>query len=93
MAEKSGGNPGASDQLGAFVARFGRLQGATADKTIPESLRISLETPGSVPVNLNHMEKLGLIHSVDEWMEAHYLRDSLIHEYVHDPDEFLQALK
>ncbi len=93
MAEKSGGNPGASDQLGAFVARFGRLQGATADKTIPESLRISLETLKSALANLNHMEKPGPIHSVDEWPETHYLFNRLIHEYMHDPDKFLQALE
>ncbi len=86
-------NPETSEQLDAFVARFGRLQDTIADKLIPELLRISLETPGSALDNLNRMEKLGLIHSVDEWMEARNLRNRLIHEYMHDPEEFLQALK
>ena len=86
-------NPDASEQLDAFVARFGRLQDTIAGKLIPELLRLSLETPGSVLDNLNRMEKLGLIHSVDEWMEARNLRNRLIHEYMHDPEAFLQALE
>lgn len=86
-------NADASEQLDAFIARFGRLQDTIAGKLVPELLRKSLETPGSALDNLNRMEKLGLIHSADEWMEARNLRNRLIHEYMHDPEEFVQALK
>jgi len=51
-----------------------------------------LETPGSAIDNLDRMEKLGLIHSVDEWLEARNLRNRLIHEYMRDPAEFVEAL-
>ncbi len=43
-------NPGASERLDAFVARFGRLQDTIADKLIPELLRISLETPWTTSI-------------------------------------------
>ena len=38
------------------------------------------------------MEKLGLLSSVDEWIEARNLRNRLIHEYMNDPEEFSAAL-
>ena len=85
-------NPTLSEQLDAFVARFGRLQDTIAGKLIPELLRQTLETPGSTPDNLNRMEKLGLLDSVDDWLEARNLRNRLIHEYMQDPGEFVQAL-
>lgn len=81
-----------SEQLDAFVARFGRLQDTIAGKLIPELMRKSLETPGSAIDNLNRMEKLGLVGSVDDWLEARNLRNRLIQEYMRDPDEFAQAL-
>ncbi len=81
-----------AERLDAFVARFGRLQDTIADKLIPELLIRSLETPGTVIDNLIRMEKLGLIDSVDDWIEARNLRNRLIHEYMRDQDEFLQAL-
>ncbi len=49
--------------------------------------------------NIIHVVEVGqvktscLIHSVDEWMEARNLRNRLIHEYMHDPEAFLQALE
>lgn len=81
-----------SEQLDAFVARFGRLQDTIAGKLIPELMRKSLETPGSAIDNLNRMEKLGLLDSVEDWLEARNLRNRLIHEYMRDPEEFVQAL-
>ena len=42
--------------------------------------------------NLDRMEKLGLIHSVDEWVEARNLHNRLIHEHMRDPAEFVEAL-
>lgn len=52
-----------SEQLDAFVARFGRLQDTIADKLVPELMRCMAETPGSALDNLNRMEKLGLVNS------------------------------
>ncbi len=85
--------PELSERLDAFVARFNRLQDTLGDKLIPELMRNMLETPGTVLDNLNRMEKLGLVSSVEEWVEARNLRNRLVHEYMHDPDEFADALQ
>jgi hypothetical protein len=85
-------DPILSERLDAFVARFGRLQDTLGDKLVPELLRNLLETPASALDNLNRMEKLGLLPSVDDWMEARNLRNRLIHEYQYEPNEFAAAL-
>ena len=46
-----------------------------------ESIRMQLEPIGTVLDNLNHAEKLGLIVSVADWIEARNLRNSLVYEY------------
>ena len=81
-----------SEQLDAFVARFGRLQDTMADKLIPELMHSMAERPGSALDNLNRMEKLELVDSVAQWLEARNLRNRLIHEYMKDAEEFAQAL-
>ena len=81
-----------AERLDAFVARFGRMQDTLGDRLIPELRRQLLETPGSALDNLNRMEALGLLSSVDEWIEARNLRNRMIHEYMRDPEEFVQAL-
>jgi hypothetical protein len=84
--------PDVAERLDAFVARFGRLQDTLGDKLIPALLRHLLENPGSNLDNLNRMEKLGLLSSVDDWIEARNLCNRLIHEYMKDPEEFATAL-
>lgn len=86
-------HPDLAERLDAFVARFARLQDTVGDKLIPELMQHMLETPGSVIDNLNRMEKLGLMASVDDWIEARNLRNRLVHEYMRDPAEFADALK
>jgi hypothetical protein len=84
--------PELAERLDAFVARFGRLQDNLGDKVIPELRRQSLEQPGAALDNLNRMEKLGLLPSVADWVQARNLRNRLVHEYVRDPDELAGAL-
>jgi hypothetical protein len=85
--------PDVAERLDAFVARFGRLQDTLGDKLIPALLRHLLENAGSNLDNLNRIEKLGLLSSVDDWIEARNLRNRLIHEYMNDPEEFAAALR
>ena len=85
-------NPDLAERLDAFVARFARMQDTLGDKLIPELMRHMLETPGSALDNLNRMEALGLLASVDDWVEARNLRNRLVHEYMDDPVEFAMAL-
>ena len=87
------GNYVLSERLDAFVARFGRFQDHLGDKLIPELIKLMLEKPSSALDNLNRMEKLGVLRSVDEWVKVRWLRNKLIHEYVVDSAEFALALK
>lgn len=81
-----------AERLDAFVARFGRMQDTIGDKLAPELLRQMLETPSAALNNLNRLEKLGLLPSVLDWVEARNLRNRLVHEYMRDPEDFAGAL-
>lgn len=81
-----------AETVDAFVARFGRYQDTLGDKLLPAFLRAMGETPGTVLENLDRAEKLGLLDSADHWMTARRIRNRMIHEYVSDPGELLQAL-
>ncbi len=81
-----------AERIDAFVARFGRLQDHLGDKLTPELLRQMLETPKTAIDNLNKMEKLGLLTSMLDWVEARNLRNRLVHEYVEDNQEFAEAI-
>jgi hypothetical protein len=81
-----------AERVDAFVARFGRLQDTLGDKLLPTFLRAMAETPGTMLENLDRAEKLGLIQSADVWLALRKLCNRMIHEYVADPDELLDAL-
>jgi len=53
---------------------------------------MQLEPIGTVLDNLNRAEKLGLIPSVADWIEARSLRNSLVHEYIEDMDLLRQNI-
>ena len=85
-------NADLTERLDAFVSRFCRLQDSLGDKLLPVYLRMQLEPIGTVLDNLNRAEKLGLIPSVADWIEARSLRNSLIHEYTEDMDLLRQSI-
>ena len=82
-----------AERVDAFAARFGRMQDTLGEKLIPELLRCLAERPGAVLDNLRRLERLDLLASAAEWIEARNLRNRLVHEYVRDPEEFIGALK
>lgn len=81
-----------AERLEAFVSRFGRMQDTLGDKLLPSLLRSLAERPGSVLDNLNRAEKLDLLTSVVEWLDARNLRNKLIHEYMVNAEDFALAL-
>jgi hypothetical protein len=85
-------DPELAERVDAFAARFARMQDTIGDRLIPELRRRLLEEPGSALDNLNQMEKLGLLNSVTDWIEARNLRNRLVHEYLRDASEFAGAL-
>jgi len=85
-------NADLTERLDAFVSRFCRLQDTLGDKLLPVYLRMQLEPIGTVLDNLNRAEKLGLIPSVADWIEARSLRNSLVHEYTEDMELLRQSI-
>lgn len=85
-------NDDLTERLDAFTARFGRMQDTLGNKLVPQLLKLLAETPASMIDNLNRLEKLGILESVDAWLEARSLHNKLIHEYLSDTEEFAQAL-
>ncbi|MBT7079875.1 MAG: hypothetical protein HN929_00095 [Chloroflexi bacterium] len=57
-----------SEQIDAFVGRFGRLQDTTGDKLLPALLLLLREQPGGAIDNYDRAERLGFIESVDQWL-------------------------
>lgn len=86
-------HPDLAERLDAFVSRFGRLQDTLGDKLLPVWLTSHLEPVGTVLDNLARAEKLGLVQSLPDWIEARNLRNRLIHEYVSDNKTLRSALQ
>ncbi|HRK37145.1 MAG TPA: hypothetical protein PK347_02050 [Burkholderiaceae bacterium] len=83
---------GFSEQLDAFVARFGRLQDLLGDKFLPAWLKVMQEVPGTALENLDKAEKLGLVSNADDWFATRKLRNLMVHEYLQDPEALFDAL-
>ena len=81
-----------SERVDAFVARFGRLQDTLAGTLLPRLLESLLEPQGSVLDNLNRAERRGWIRSSADWAELRMLRNRMVHEYVRDRQQLVDAL-
>jgi hypothetical protein len=86
-------DPDLSEQVEAFVGRFGRLQDTVGDKLLPLLLTVLGEKPAAAIDNLDRAERLGLIKSTDEWMTIRNLRNQMVHEYIEDPVLLSSALQ
>lgn len=85
-------SPDLAERVDAFVARFGRLQDTLAGALLPRLLEALLEPVGSVLDNLNRAERLGWLRSSSDWAELRLLRKRMVHEYVRDAQELVDAL-
>ncbi|MDC9725211.1 MAG: hypothetical protein PSN44_04750 [Gammaproteobacteria bacterium] len=82
-----------AEQLEAFTSRFCRLQDTLGDKLLPTWLDV-LEERTSVAIdNLDKAEKIGVLPSVELWLELRQLRNQMIHEYIEDLDILVDALQ
>lgn len=81
------------DRLESFGAKFGRMQDSLVDKLIPAVLLVAGEKAGTAIDNLGRLERLGLLHSVDEWLQMRRLRNRLVHEYIDRLEELAPALE
>ena len=80
-----------AERVDAFVARFGRLQDTLAGALLPRLLESLLEPQGSVLDNLNRAERRGWIRSSADWAELRMLRNHMVHEYVRDRQQLVDA--
>jgi hypothetical protein len=85
-------NEALSEKIEAFVARFSRLQDYIGEKLIPRFALLVGQTPKSLLDNLNFAEKMGWLEDAATFIQARKLRNLLVHEYMHDPELFLQTL-
>jgi hypothetical protein len=92
-AEKIQSDPVLAERLDAFVSRFGRLQDTVGDKLLPALLSALAEPVGPAIDNLDKAEKLGLLESVDLWMEMRRLRNQMVLEYIEDLAVLTSALR
>ena len=81
-----------AERVDAFAARFGRLQDALSDKLLPAYFDLVEESPRPIVEMLDRAERLGLVSSADEFIEARKLRNRLVHEYVENRDELADNL-
>lgn len=76
----------------AFISRFCRLQDTLGDKLLPSLLKALGEPEKALLINLDKAEKYGWLSSSDQWIALRQLRNLMIHEYIEDPEVFLDAL-
>ena len=64
-----------------------------AGALLPRLLEALLEPVGSVLDNLNRAERLGWLSSSADWAELRLLRNRMVHEYVREAGELVDALQ
>jgi uncharacterized protein with HEPN domain len=82
-----------AEQVEAFVSRFCRLQDTVGDKLLPIWLETLGEKSGIAIDNLDKAEKIGVLPSVELWLQIRQLRNQMIHEYIEDITLLVDALQ
>ena len=70
-----------------FSTRFSKLQNVMGEKLFPAVLELTKE-PGNLVAfvdKLQRLEKIGVIHSADDWLLLREMRNAFSHEYPDDP--------
>jgi hypothetical protein len=81
-----------AEKIDAFVGRFGRLQDHLGEKVLPALARLVGGQPKSLVDVVNFAERIGWVSNADAFLGARKLRNLLIHEYMTEPELFLEAL-
>ncbi len=82
-----------SEKIDAFVGRFGRLQDHIGEKLIPCFAALLGESPKSLLDVLAFAEKCNWITNAEAFIGARKIRNLLLHEYMTDPELFLDSLR
>ena len=81
-----------AEKIDAFVGRFGRLQDQIGEKLLPAFVRLLGGQVKSLLDILDYAERMEWVSSGEEFIGARRLRNLLVHEYMTEPDLFLEAL-
>lgn len=81
-----------AEKVDAFVGRFSRLQDHIGEKLIPRFASLLGENPKSLLDVLAYAERMAWIDSAEDFIGARKLRNLLVHEYMNNPELFLEAL-
>lgn len=81
-----------AEKIDAFVGRFGRLQDHIGEKLLPAFAGLLGGQPKSLLDVLAYSERMGWVKNAEEFIGTRKLRNLLVHEYMTEPDLFLEAL-
>lgn len=90
--QRLGGHPALAEKVEAFASRFSRLQDQLGDKLLPRFAALVGESPKTFLDTLAFAERAELLSDADAFIAARRLRNALVHEYMHDPQVFLESL-
>ena len=81
-----------AEKIDAFVGRFGRLQDHIGEKLLPLFARLVGGRPKSLLDVMAFSERMGWVENAEEFVATRKLRNLLVHEYMTEPELFLDAL-
>lgn len=84
--------PALAEKVEAFASRFSRLQDQLGEKLLPRYAALVGESPKTFLDTLAFAEKAEVLSNADAFIAARRLRNALVHEYMQDPEIFLQSL-
>jgi hypothetical protein len=81
------------ERVEAFAARYSRLQDTLGERLFPRLLALVGQEGRTLIDRLNQVERLGLLDDAQAWLAWRNLRNRLVHEYVENPEDFVDALR
>lgn len=87
------GQPALAEKVEAFVSRFARLQDQLGEKLLPRYAALVGESPKTLIDTLAFAERAEVLPDADRFIAARRLRNALVHEYMHDAQDFLDGLR
>ena len=87
-----GQQPAVAEKVEAFASRFARLQDHLGEKLLPRFAALVGEPTRTLLDTLAFAERAQVLSDAQAFIAAQRLRNALAHEYMHDPQVFLDSL-
>ena len=85
--------PALAEKVEAFVSRFARLQDQLGEKLLPRYAALVGGSAKTLIDTLAFAERAEVLPDADRFIAARRLRNALVHEYMHDAQDFLDGLQ